>query len=452
MPETDELARRHFLRSLGTIALGGVGGGLVLRAFGGPGVGAIEGILGDPLPTGTPILVLVDINGGNDDLSTLVPIDDAWYYDKTYGHGTLAIPPASTRLPAGLPGYGLHPSLTWLAERWNTHHDVAFVLGVGQTETQEFSHFVSESNWRTCVIGRREPTGFLGRFNDRVHPGSLVAAISLAGLHPALVGHDTHVLGVPRVEEFGIQASWQWRNDDAYWGAYDQMAAAALTGNLGAASQMIRQTLDAQATIRPAAVPSLDAGLERGSLAWQLAQAAMLINAGVPCQTYAGVLDGFDTHTNQLTAQATQLSSVNTALDLFFRALSEQRRRDVCVLLHSEFGRQVTANGSGGTDHGQAGLNILVGPPVAGAAYGEAPTLDPGGPTRPNRIWDARIPTSDFRSVFATVLTWLGDDPGISSEVLGRNFEEFPVFKGGPPQRHPARLRNPSTPRRHPSP
>lgn len=451
MPETRDLARRYFLRSMGTIALGGLGGGLVFRAFGGPGAGAIDGVLGDPLPTGTPILVLVDLNGGNDDLSTLVPIENAWYYDTTYGHGALAIPAASTRLPTGLAGFGLHPSLTWLAERWNTNRDVAFVLGVGQSESREFSHFVAEANWRSCVVGRPEPTGFLGRYNDRVHPGSSVAAISLSGLHPALVGSDVHVLGVPCVEEFGVNASWQWRDDGVYWGAYDQMADPNLTGNLGAAAHMIRQTLDAQATIRPAADPSLGAGLQWGSLAWQMAQAAMLINAGVPCQTYAGILGAFDTHDNQLEVQAAKLAEVDAALDLFFTAVSEERRADVCVLLHSEFGRQVTANGSAGTDHGQAGMDILVGAPVAGAVYGEAPTLDPGGPTRPNRIWDARIPTTDFRSVFATVMSWLGTDSGIAAEVLGRDFEEFPVFTGGPPQPHPIRLRNPYVPRRRPT-
>lgn len=441
---TRSVERRAFLRSVGALTLGGAAGSLTLRVFGGPEAGALEDLAGSSTPPGTRVLVLVDMNGGNDDLSMLVPVDDPWYYDASYGHGGLAISPASVRPLAGISGYGLHPSLAWLASRANAAGDVAFVLGVGQTQTREFSHFVAEDNWRTCVVGSVEPTGFLGRFNDAVHGGSPVASVSLSGLHPSLVGRQVHVLGVPSVADFGVEASWQWEEDDAYWAAFAAMADQGLGGNLGAAANMIRQTLEAESVIRPAADPALNQGLEWGSLAWQMAQAAAMINAGVPCQTYVAHLGGFDTHDNQLTRQAEKLAEVDDALRVLFASLSPTRAEDVCVLLRSEFGRQVTANGSGGTDHGQAGTDILVGSPVTGGIYGEAPTLDPGGPTRPNRIWDARVPTTDFRRVFATVLTWLGKDSGLSEDVLGADYEELSVLSGGPP----ARVRLPAPSRR----
>ena len=90
--------------------------------------------------------------------------------------------------------------------------------------------------------------------------------------------------------------------------------------------------------------------------------------------------------------------------------------------MFSEFGRRITENGSGGTDHGAAGVMMALGGAVRGGLYGTAADLrqDPANPTLENNAGDVRYET-DFRSVYARVLdNWLGAN---SVSLLGGDFK-----------------------------
>ena len=81
---------------------------------------------------------------------------------------------------------------------------------------------------------------------------------------------------------------------------------------------------------------------------------------------------------------------------------------DTTVIVFSEFGRRISENGSGGTDHGAAGVMMVLGGSVRGGLYGTAASLAPGSPTLENSSGDVQYET-DFRSVYARVLDqWLG--------------------------------------------
>ncbi len=94
------------------------------------------------------------------------------------------------------------------------------------------------------------------------------------------------------------------------------------------------------------------------------------------------------------------------------------------MLVTSEFGRQ-TANASAGCDHGQAGVNIILGGGVAGGMYGQQPLTDPA-----HRLNDALIPAVDFRSVYATALNRLASDSNTGATVLNQPFPDLGIFKG----------------------
>jgi uncharacterized protein (DUF1501 family) len=133
---------------------------------------------------------------------------------------------------------------------------------------------------------------------------------------------------------------------------------------------------------------------------------------------------GWDTHALQLAGQAALLTELDDALEVFFTQLASSFRRRVTVLVVSEFGRRAAENSSAGTDHGAAGVAMVIGDNVKGGVYGASPsltTLDGAGNL---------VPTVDVRSIYASVLgPWLGGDP---SGTLGGAFPDLGLFAAGP--------------------
>src|SRR5581483_7179254 len=400
--------RRRFLRGVGTLLVATAAGPIILDVLL-PGEGSPAGAdIGSPLPVGTPICVSISLEGGCDYLYTLVPIDNPWYFDSTYGRGAMAVNPATTLPLAGLSSYALNQGLPYVANRWNNNHDVAFVLGVGEQTKQDFSHFDSIAFWQTADTSLLEPTGWLGRFNDLRHPASATATVSLGGLRndcngvsaPALVVSDTStfVYSLPGLDTALFKSG------------LDQMSTIGGGGYLQQASSLIASTFGVADAVHSATDSSVTGGGPYGDLTNQLLQAALLLRAGIPSQTYSLNFGTFDSHGDQATMLAARFAELNTALSKFFGALAgSSRANDVFVMITSEFGRQATGNVNLGSDHGQSGMGIFIGGGVTGGVYGLAPTLDPGGPTKPNRIYDALKPTIDFRAMHFTALSRLSD-------------------------------------------
>jgi uncharacterized protein (DUF1501 family) len=92
----------------------------------------------------------------------------------------------------------------------------------------------------------------------------------------------------------------------------------------------------------------------------------------------------------------------------FYSDVRNGAGNDTTVIVFSEFGRRISENGSGGTDHGAAGVMMALGGMVRGGLYGTAASLAPGHPTLENNSGDVHYET-DFRSVYARLLDqWLG--------------------------------------------
>jgi uncharacterized protein (DUF1501 family) len=156
-------------------------------------------------------------------------------------------------------------------------------------------------------------------------------------------------------------------------------------------------------------------------LAGQLDLVAAMVQAGVPATVYAVSFGGFDTHTDEATTHAVLLSQLDSAVTGFLGQVAGQPHgRPVVVLVHSEFGRRVTGNASGGTDHGTASVVLVAGSTVKGGFYGEPPsltTLDADGNL---------VATTDFRSVYATLA---GHVLGVDTRgLLGGAFAPVPFL------------------------
>jgi uncharacterized protein (DUF1501 family) len=420
------LTRRSFLAQSGLVGAAAAGAYLGLDLFSPLGDEAGAAMLKSmgALPVGTPILVLIDLEGGNDATNMLIDLNDPWYYDVPRGHGSIAIP-ESAILPLSGATHGLNPAMPWLASRWASNMDVAFVLGTGENVMHDFSHFAAMHYRQVASFSDSVRTGWLGRFNDLRAAGSPFASVSTVGVHPTLIGTRTPVLAVPSVGYFDFNVGWQW--EEGWLSAWRAMGRGAKeTGMTHASAGAIADMFTAQRKVFASYSDAISNGLGSSDIGQQLAQVAMMIQAGIPSQSYVITYGGFDTHGGENDAQPTLYGQLDSALEAFFGVLaSGPRANDVFVYATSEFGRQQTANGSAGCDHGQAGIDILVGGKVRGGLYGRAPASKPSA-----RLDDALVPTVDFRSVYTTILNHLGRSPSMGHAVLNQRFEDLHIFSG----------------------
>jgi uncharacterized protein (DUF1501 family) len=134
---------------------------------------------------------------------------------------------------------------------------------------------------------------------------------------------------------------------------------------------------------------------------------------GIGSKVYWVSTGGYDTHAQQGGGAgggyANLMGTLGDGLGAFYTDIRNQGlSNDTTVIVFSEFGRRISENGSAGTDHGAAGLMMVLGGSVRGGLYGTAATLSPGHPTLENNSGDVRYET-DFRSVYAQLLdSWLG--------------------------------------------
>jgi uncharacterized protein (DUF1501 family) len=416
--------RRTFLSHSGALAMLAAGGVVGLEGLSAEGAAAMEALRATPaLSVGTPIIVYIDLQGGNDATNMLIDINDPWYYDVNQGHGGVAIAEADVLNLAGT-NLGLHPAMTWTAARFGSHNDVAFVRGPGENVVNSFSHFAAMHYRQVASFNPSVATGWLGRFNDLIAPNNPFAAISISGVHPSLIGNNTSVLSVPNIQWFDFNVGWQWQ--DNWLSSWQAMSANGWpAGTISRTAEgSLKDTFQAQSTVYNAWSDTINATFDSNDAAQQLDQVAMMITANIPCRSYVVTYGGFDTHSTEDDAEATLFAQLDLALSEFFTTIAATpRANDVFVFMSSEFGRQQTSNASGGCDHGQAGVDVLIGGRVKGGIYGEAANTDPSA-----RLDDALVPTVDFRSVYASMINHLTGNTSVSKEILYGTYEDLGCF------------------------
>ena len=374
-------------------------------------------------------LVVLYLGGGNDALSTLIPYNDAFYYSR---RPTIAVP-AGTVLQVGSDrsnvALGLHPRLTGLKQIFDAGR-LAFVQRTGY-ENQSRSHFQGTDIWSTANPANSQGYGWVGRYLD-----------SLASPVDALVGWNTtrdlpRVLQASHVSVPAIPNAAQYAFASPNTGAEataERNAAVRINSHVPldrpelafvySSSQAALATLDRVATVGTYAGTTT---YPNSGLGQALRAVAGAMVRGIGTRVFYVTTGGFDTHSQQNPNAANGayfnlMATINDALLAFYSDLRNQALlEDTLVLSFSEFGRRITENGSGGTDHGAGALMMVMGGRVNGGLYGSAPSLnpDPANPTLENAAADVRYET-DFRSVYAQIIdNWLGAS---STSILGGNF------------------------------
>ncbi len=340
-------------------------------------------------------LVTVTLYGGNDWLNTVVPVADPRY---AAARGALAVDPA-TALDLG-EGLALHPALVGCKALWDERR-LAVVQGVGFAGLDR-SHFHCMDVWQ-AGDEHDLATGWLGRWLDLVGVSPL-DAITVGRRLPLAVRGRRRTAAVVPVGPLALPGGDRLRGAlTTMTGPGDDRAplaalVASSTADLLAVIDDIAPLLaptddepdepDASADAAPAG-----AGDRADGLSGQLDVVARLIEAGVPARVYGVELGGFDTHAAQAATHESLLTELDGALSAFLARVGD---RPVTVLVYSEFGRRVAANGSGGTDHARAGTVLLAGR-VRPGFHGDRPSLDDldGGDLRT---------TTDFRRVYGGLL------------------------------------------------
>ena len=383
------------------------------------------------------ILVVVQMSGGNDGLSTVIPYaDDAYHRARP----TLGKKPDDV---LKLNNYiGLNKNLAPIKSLYDDGMAMV-VQGVGYPNPNR-SHFRSMDIWQTAVPERENiTTGWLGRYFDNTCNGADPhAGIAIGGQAPlAMKGDKTSPLAFERPENYRYNGA----DKDDYKKLNSQIGMQALGAAVSTTQKvalgkkpaiitpgsqlefLTRTSMDAQVSsdkiLDIVSNYHTDSQYPNNEFGRGLKTTAAMIRGGLPTRVYYVSLGGFDTHAGQVGRHDKLMTDFAAGVAAFWKDIKDQKNEQrVAMMCFSEFGRRVEQNASGGTDHGAAAPMFLFGPSIAHRAgvVGNHPSLTDldGG--------DLKY-TTDFRNVYATVLQdWLGT---ASKPVLGQQFRTMPIFR-----------------------
>lgn len=393
------LTRRSFLKSSSLLSLSSTVPLFVSRS-----------LQAAPADKNGRVLVVVEMDGGNDALNTIVP-----YADENYAKLRPKLKLDPKQVLKLTDSIGLHPALQPL-DKLLLDGRLAAIPGVGYPNPHR-SHFESMAIWHTARFDadERKGYGWLGRAMD-ASAGNL---FSVGGEVPtALHGRRSCAVAFKKISEVLLS---------------DASAAKAGVGpetesEPASESQddllafVRRQTVDAHLAADKLTRLSGDKSgpsYPQTELANRLKLVARLLKTDLGPRVFYTQQSGYDTHSQQQFAHSSLLSEFAEAVATFFADLKESKLNDrVALLSFSEFGRTIKENGSAGTDHGTAGVCFVAGPTVKSGLIGTMPGLTDLADGEPKM-------TTDFRGVYAALLQdWLG----VSAVDLGKQISPLALF------------------------
>ena len=370
--------------------------------------------------TKDPILVVIQLTGGNDYMNTVIPYADGRYHDN---RPTVGIP-AEQVLHID-DQFGFNPAIPEIKSLYDAGK-VAVINGIGYP-TPNRSHFRSMDIWHTCEPEKVGTEGWLGRVIRDLDPNAenVLTGVNFGrGLPRAMALTGVPVASVAVLETYGVLTGIV--NEPERSQALDIFARMySPTVGLGATMDYLGQTgLDALkgADILKAAPDMYTSTVEYAEtgIARNLQGIAKVLTADLGTRVFYTQQGGYDTHASETDVQPKLLADLSRAVSDFYADLREHDTADnVLMFVFTEFGRRVRDNGSG-TDHGSGGVAFAIGDPVRGGMYGEYPSLAEADLVEGDLAFN-----TDFRGVYGTLVEqWLGLD---AQPVVGGSFEQ-PAF------------------------
>jgi uncharacterized protein (DUF1501 family) len=424
-----KMKRRQFIQRSGVVTLPLLLGGTQISAITGSSLAASVD------PDSDRVLILVQLNGGNDGLNTLIPLDQ--YANLAAVRKDIIVPEDS--LLGIRDDNAFHPSMPGFQSLYEQEL-LGIIQGVGYPD-QNRSHFRSTDIWTSGSHSDEFLTsGWLGRAlnvtfpdypegypsDEHPDPFAITLGFVVSETCQGPASNYSYTLadptGLVQLDEPGSTPV-----DNSCYGqelAYIKTSIAQSNAYASTVSEAYERGTN-----------HVDyAGFNtRNSLHEQLRIVARLIDGGLQTKVYVVSMGGFDNHADQVVFgdtttgdHANLLAELSDAVAKFQTdAIAGGYADRVVGMTFSEFGRRVRANGSLGTDHGTAAPLFVFGTCVQPAIIGANPVID--------RAVDeqAGVPMQyDFRSVYGTMLTdWLGMTEADVRSTIYEDFQRIPFLK-----------------------
>lgn len=378
------------------------------------------------------VLVLVQLQGGNDGLNTVIPLE--FFPNYANARANIYIPENKVLAVSGTQKVGLNPAMTGF-QRLSHDGMLKIIQSVGYAQPN-FSHFRATDIWMSGSDSNQIlDTGWTGRYLDAEFPG-------FPNGYPNSTMTDPLAIQIGSLTSFtlqgpGVSMGISISNTSNFYSLINGSTSPVPNTPAGKELAFIReinqQTQQYDVVIKNAAakVTQQSTYPTNNSLADQLKVVARLIGGGLKTKIYMVSYGSFDTHAGQVNTldtttgtHATLLGNVSNAItafqdDLKFLGVADR----VVGMTFSEFGRRIKSNASGGTDHGAAAPMFLFGKNVLGGVLGDTPQISSNVTVNDN------IPFQyDFRSIYATLLSgWLCVDDTELQLVMMKNFQQLPL-------------------------
>jgi uncharacterized protein (DUF1501 family) len=391
----------------------------------------VQALMGTATDT-DKVLVLIQLNGGNDGLNMVIPIET--YSNYYNARANIAIKQNKILPLKGTAKTGLHPSMTGLQNLYN-EDKLTIIQAVGYP-SPNFSHFRATDIWMSASDSDQVVnSGWVGRYLNNEFP-------NFPNGYPTAQMPDPLAIQIGSVASLALQGpsfpmGMTISDPDSFYNFLDNLTdplpPTPWAKELAYIRMIMGQTEQYSNVIRAAAARVTSQGSYPGNndLAQQLRIVARLVKGGLKTRVYMVGTGGFDTHSSQAEAADTSVGTharlmarVSDAIKCFMDDLKGLGVDDRVVgMTFSEFGRRIKSNGSLGTDHGAAAPVFVFGKNVRGGIIGTNPDIPSGGGGNGNVPYQY-----DFRSIYASLLRqWFCVKDGDLQTIMLKDFPNIPL-------------------------
>lgn len=438
-----KLNRRQFIK---TSALAAAALGIGKPLFGAVG--------GPKTPATYPVLIVVNLQGGNDGVNTVIPLATSEYNRYRDLRPTIGFDQSRLSATQLNSNFALSPGLTAFKSLWNSNK-LAVMTGVSvpYNAVDQYDHSAGQYEFQSCDIFRdlmSVPTGWLGRYLDPYSgsnqpPNTVTPGIDLGGGRLMLTGNVHIPVTISTIHDFQLQISGV--TSDERTAAYNNIMNAYVPDvQVDKSNQQFRvEALKESALINSSTSgfsddPPPGSNFPSTWMGKQMWEATKIVLANIGVRAMAIGTGGYDTHSGENSIITTSdfgtaneqieyhqylLKDVSQSIKASYDYLNAAgMSSNVLFLTISEFGRRAEENTGNGTDHGFGSMAFVVGDAVINGVYGSYPSL--------NSLYEGYSPDDgsldigcDFRNMYATVLNGLF---GVDPQPILDPQNQFPTF------------------------